>query len=306
MLVEILVRRAGAETIMPTKAPSEPISAPSPGARRPRSPTLTGAVADDRRRASLRAAASNNSKTAPRRPGRRCRAARRNFRASTRDRDLRAGGEDRHARPRRRPARSRRRRRRSGSRRRCAVRSCGRFWRVSASTLGRSCASQRELPALGGLDRIARAEHQEIGDRAQRGQMLDRLMRRPVLAEADGVVRHDMDDALAHQRGQPDRRPAIIGEHQEGAGIGDDAAMQRHAVHGRGHAVLAHAVMDEAAAHSRRRVSAVIALVRVLFEPVRSAEPPIISGIAGDQALQREFRGGARGDVLRRLRRASP
>ena len=36
--------------------------------------------------------------------------------------------------------------------------------------------------------------------------MLDRLMRRSVFAEADGIMRHDMDDALSHQRGQADRR----------------------------------------------------------------------------------------------------
>ena len=56
-----------------------------------------------------------------------------------------------------------------------------------------------------------------------------------------------MDDALAHQRRKPDRRPAVVREHQERAGVGDDAAVQRHAVHGRRHAVLAHAVVDEAA-----------------------------------------------------------
>ena len=59
------------------------------------------------------------------------------------------------------------------------------------------------------------------------GQMLDRLVRRPVLAEPDRIMGHDIDDAQPHQRREPDRRAAIIGEHQEGAAIGDDAAMQR-------------------------------------------------------------------------------
>ena len=44
-----------------------------------------------------------------------------------------------------------------------------------------------------------------------------------------------------------DRRAAVVGETEEGAGIGDDAAVQRHAVHRRGHAVFAHAVVDVAA-----------------------------------------------------------
>ena len=115
------------------------------------------------------------------------------------------------------PARFRRRRRRSGCARRASVRSCGRFWRVSASTLGVSRAFQRELPALDGLDRVAGPEHVEVRNGAQRRQMLDRLMGRAVLAETDRIVGHHMDDALAHQRGEPDRRPAVVGEHQERA-----------------------------------------------------------------------------------------
>ena len=46
---------------------------------------------------------------------------------------------------------------------------------------------------------------------------------------------------------QPDRRAGVVGEDQEGAGIGDHPAVQRHAVHRRRHAVLAHAVVDVAA-----------------------------------------------------------
>ena len=35
----------------------------------------------------------------------------------------------------------------------------------------------------------------QMRDRAQRREMLDRLVRRPVLAEADRIVRHHIDDA---------------------------------------------------------------------------------------------------------------
>ena len=75
-----------------------------------------------------------------------------------------------------------------------------------------SLRPQRAIPGLGGLDGIAGPEHQQIGNRAQRRQMLDRLMGRPVLAQSDGIMRHHMDDADAHQRRQPDRRPAVVGE----------------------------------------------------------------------------------------------
>ena len=47
-------------------------------------------------------------------------------------------------------------------------------------------------------------------------------------------------------------------------------------------------------------VIAFIVLVRVLLEPVRSAEPPIISGTAGMRLSSANSRRRARGDVLRR------
>ena len=75
-------------------------------------------------------------------------------------------------------------------------------------SLRRSAQSQ----ASARLDRVGRAEHQQVRDRPQRCEMLDRLMRRTVLAEADRIMRHHMDDADAHQRGQPDRGPAVVGE----------------------------------------------------------------------------------------------
>ncbi len=58
---------------------------------------------------------------------------------------------------------------------------------------------------------------------------------------------HHVDHPLAHQRRQADRGARVVGEDQEGAAIGDHPAMQRQAVHGRGHAVLADAVIDVAA-----------------------------------------------------------
>ena len=74
--------------------------------------------------------------------------------------------------------------------------------------------------------------------------MLDRLVGRPVFAKTDTVMGHHVDDAGVLDRGQPHRATAIVGEHQEGAAIGDDPAVQRHAVHRRSHAELADAVID--------------------------------------------------------------
>ena len=105
---------------------------------------------------------------------------------------------------------------------------------------------ERQLPALRRLDRVGRAQHQQARDRPQGRQVLDRLVRRPVLAEPDRVVGADDDHPLLHERGEADRGPAVVGEDEEGAAVGDDAAVQRHPVHRRHHAVLADAVADVA------------------------------------------------------------
>jgi len=76
--------------------------------------------------------------------------------------------------------------------------------------------------------------------------MFDRLVGRPILAQADRIVGHDVDDADLLQRGKPDGRAGIIGEDQERAAIGDYPAVERHAVHRRGHAELANAVINVA------------------------------------------------------------
>ena len=80
-------------------------------------------------------------------------------------------------------------------------------------------------------------------------------MRRAVLAEADRVVREDIHDLLPHERREADRGPAVIREHEERAAVRNETAIERHAVHGRGHAVLADAVVEvaprEVALHDR-------------------------------------------------------
>ena len=110
------------------------------------------------------------------------------------------------------------------------------------------------------------------------------------------VMGHDIDDPHAHQRRQPDRAARVVGENQERAAIGDQAAVQREAVHRRRHAVLADAPVDVAAGEVAGRRPSSCRGVTVRLEWVRSAEPPISSGIAADQHLQRLLAGLARGD----------
>ena len=169
-----------------------------------------------------------------------------------------------------------------------SLRTCGRFCRVSASRLGPiACARARAAS-------IRRSRWRRPGGRphvrhgAQRRQVLDRLVRRAVLAKADGIVRHHIDDADAHQRRDAHGRAGIIGEDQEGRAGRDEAAMQRHAVHGRRHAVLADAVMDVAAGKVLG-VIAVRSLVLVLLDGVRSAEPSDQFGHRRRDDLERQL-----------------
>ncbi|MNX84449.1 hypothetical protein D3C86_1162460 [compost metagenome] len=103
---------------------------------------------------------------------------------------------------------------------------------------------QGDLPALQRLDGVGGAEDHQVGDGAQGRQMLDRLVGRAVFAQTDRVMGQDVNHAHAHQGGQADRRAAVVREDHEGAGVGDDAAVQGHAVHGRAHAVFTHAPVD--------------------------------------------------------------
>ena len=87
---------------------------------------------------------------------------------------------------------------------------------------------ERQLPALSGFYRVAGTEHQQVWNRAQCGEMLDRLVRRSIFAKADGVVGHHVDNPLAHQCGEANCRTAVIGKYQKRAGVGNDARVQCH------------------------------------------------------------------------------
>ena len=67
-------------------------------------------------------------------------------------------------------------------------------------------ALERDLPGADRLVRVGGPDEPEVRDRAQRRVVLDRLVRRPVLAEPDRVVRPDADDrdaATAPTAGPP-------------------------------------------------------------------------------------------------------
>ena len=137
----------------------------------------------------------------------------------------------------------------------------------------------------------------EAGDRAQRREVLDGLVRRAVLAQRDGVVREDPRDVQPHERRQADRAAHVVGELQERRAVrADDAAVGRHPVDGRAHRVLADAEEDVAARPSRavkRSESGKI----VFVDSVRSAAPPSIVGVNGSNAFMTCAADAARRDL---------
>ena len=100
---------------------------------------------------------------------------------------------------------------------------------------------QRDAPGHGGFVGIRGAYHDQIGNRAQVCQLLDRLMRRSVLAERKTVVSEYMDDVQAHQRSKPDGRAHVVGKDQERRAVGNEPTVRREAVDDGTHRVFAHA-----------------------------------------------------------------
>ncbi len=68
-------------------------------------------------------------------------------------------------------------------------------------------------------------------------------MSRAIFAKTDGVVGEDVEHALLHQGGHAHGIAGVFHEHQEGCAVRNQAAVQGDAVHDRGHAELAHAVI---------------------------------------------------------------
>ena len=104
---------------------------------------------------------------------------------------------------------------------------------------------EREAPCQGGLVRTRRADHVQVRGGAQMRELLDRLVRRAVLAQPDRIVGEHDDRRQVHDRRQPHRPLHVVGEVEEG-GAERAQAVQVEPVHHRAHAVLAHAVVDVA------------------------------------------------------------
>ncbi len=84
-------------------------------------------------------------------------------------------------------------------------------------------------PGDGDLICVTGADDVESRDGTQGSQLLNRLVRGAVFAEADGVVGPDVDGRDSHQGAEPDGGPLVVAEDQEcsregaGAAVHDDA-----------------------------------------------------------------------------------
>ncbi len=106
---------------------------------------------------------------------------------------------------------------------------------------------RRHPPGFRGLVGVGRPDDVEAGNGAQRRKLLDRLVRRAVLADPDRIVAEHENGRQLHDRGEPDRRAHIVAENQEGRGERPQVG-ERHAVGDRAHRMLANAEMHVPAA----------------------------------------------------------
>ena len=98
------------------------------------------------------------------------------------------------------------------------------------------------LVGTAGFVAIAGADHQHVGDRAQAGQGLDRLVGGAVFTQADRVVGEHVDHAQLTQGREAHATHHVAREHGKGAAVRNQAAaVIGEAIEDRRHGVFAHA-----------------------------------------------------------------
>lgn len=98
-----------------------------------------------------------------------------------------------------------------------------------------------------GLVAVSGAPDHAVGQSAEVGQGLDRLVSRTVLTQTDGVVGSDVNDTDAGQGRQTEGTGGVRHEVQESTTSGDDGTVGSETVHDGSHCVLTHTVAEVAA-----------------------------------------------------------
>ena len=158
---------------------------------------------------------------------------------------------------------------------------CGSPWRVRISALGPWSCSMASHQATAVSTASAGPPQRQIRNQPQAVQVLDRLMRRTILAQADRVVGVDQDHALVHQRRHAHARCA---RSRRRSGRCRRRESGRRAARCRSWPRSCRTRARRSARSCREASFGSMPLARsccsVLFEAVRSAEPPSSSGSA--------------------------
>ena len=102
-----------------------------------------------------------------------------------------------------------------------------------------------------GLFGVARADHVEVRDAAQCADGFDRLVGRAVFADADGVMREDVEGLELREGRHADRRAEVVGERQERRTRALEDAVVGHAVEDGAHPVLTDTEVEVAPSRGR-------------------------------------------------------
>ena len=134
----------------------------------------------------------------------------------------------------------------------------------------------------------------QVGNQAQAGNVLDGLMRRAILAQADRVVGIDQNIARAHERRHAYGVARVVRKRQERRAERREPAVQAQPVRDRGHREFAYAVIDVVAAvvaGPHRHVALEVGAVRA--GQVRGAADQFrqFAGVGLDRRLRRLARG---------------
>ena len=86
------------------------------------------------------------------------------------------------------------------------------------------------MPCRGGLIRVGRPDDAQARHGAQRPEVLDWLMGRAVLAEADRVMGPDEDARQLHEGCEPDGPTHVVAEDHERSAEGTGESVDRNAV----------------------------------------------------------------------------
>mmetsp|Transcript_11306 Transcript_11306/g.30450 ORF Transcript_11306/g.30450 Transcript_11306/m.30450 type:complete len:607 (-) Transcript_11306:469-2289(-) len=100
------------------------------------------------------------------------------------------------------------------------------------------------------LGRVGRAHHVAVRHRAERSEVLNRLMGGSIFSQEDRVVRHHVDDAGLRERRHAHGAAHVIREDEERGAVRDETTLvQTQPVANRAHAVLAHTKAEIAVLH---------------------------------------------------------